>query len=145
VGEQKKRRTTKFYGNVEVVRVPSESPDVDVDIERLPKGGMYIRSQILTVLSKPLPDGTNTQEMWAERQVYFRTVEFFGNADQVIYDQAKDVVTFRGLGDNLATLYRRKAGRQGQEYETIKGRRILYNRQRGEFHLDGGQVINVNP
>ncbi len=144
-GEAKKRRTTKFYGNVEVVRVPAENPDVEVDIDKLPKGGMYMRSQILTVLTRPLPNGTNTQEMWADRQVYFRTPEFFGNADQVIYDQARDVVTFKGLGGNLTTLYRRKLGRPGQQYEEIKGRTILYNRQRGEFILDGGQVINVNP
>jgi lipopolysaccharide export system protein LptA len=143
-GGQIKRRISKFYGNVEVVRLPAESPDVAVDKDRPPKGGMYMKSQILTVRTKPLTKDKNTQELTAQRQVFFRTPEFYGTADEVVYDEATDVVTFRGLGGNLTTLYRRKLGTPGRQYEEIKGRTILYNRQRGEFKLDGGQVINVN-
>ncbi|HYT93362.1 MAG TPA: hypothetical protein VEL76_31890 [Gemmataceae bacterium] len=134
-------RMSIFYGDVHVLHLPADQLDVEVDVDKPPKGAMYMTSELLTVWTKPMPGGKNHQEMRADRNVFFRTFEFFGRADVVKYDQTKDQVIFEG---NPTTLYRRKGGRQGPEYETIKGRTILYNRKTGVFILDGGQQINID-
>jgi lipopolysaccharide export system protein LptA len=141
-GENNKRRTSKFYGDVRVLRLPSKDPDVEVDLGRMPPDSMYLRSEILTVVEGPLPNGTKNQELTAERQVYVQTPEFYARADKVIYDKSANTVTFYGTS-GMATLYRRKAGVQGQQYDEFKGRTILYNRKTGEVHGDGVSGINV--
>ncbi|MCI0456080.1 MAG: hypothetical protein L0Z62_03750 [Gemmataceae bacterium] len=140
VGEKIKTRISKFFGNVEVLHLAADEPDVKVDLEKLPKGALYMQSELLTVASKPLPNGKQTQEMTAERRVFFRTQEFFGRADVVKYNEAQDTVIFQG---NPAILYRQKRGVRGREYEEIKSKTILYNRKTGVFILDGGEEIKV--
>jgi hypothetical protein len=138
-----KGRITKFYQNVQVYHLPAKTPDVPVDQEKLPKGGIYMNCGLLEVRSRPLPDGKNTQEMTGTDRVFFRTPEFYGRADKVVYDEALDQVVFTG-DKTPATIYRRKGGVQGREYEEIKGKKILYNRKTGVFLFDGGRVISIS-
>jgi hypothetical protein len=138
-----KDRITKFYDNVEVYHQPAENPDVKVDPDHPPKDGLYMRCSLLTVFSQPLADGKTSQLMRAEKSVSFRTPEFYGTADIVKYDQAKEQIIFEGVGSNLAVLYR-FTPRQGAGAapDVIRGRQILYERKTGKFILEGGKEIS---
>src|SRR5262249_43484672 len=102
---QNNLRTSKFLGNVEVYHVPADNPDVAVDKVKVPKGGIYLNSDVLHVWGRPLADGKTSQMMRAEKKVRFRTQEFFGLADVVTYDEGSDQVTFEGSAGNPARLF----------------------------------------
>jgi hypothetical protein len=138
-----KDRTTKFYDNVEVFHQPANNPDVKVDPDHPPKGGLYLRCSLLTVFSRALPDGKTTQLMRAEHSVSFRTPEFYGTADIVKYDQSKEQIIFEGVGGNNAVVYRLNPA-QGPGVEptgTMRARLILYDRKTGRFDSGGGREI----
>lgn len=132
-------RIAKFYTGVEVYHLPADNPDVKIEVDKLPKGGLYMRCEQLIVITKPGPDNKAQQEMEGSKGVYFQTPDFYGRADTVKYDQSQEQIIFEGSSGNLATLYR--PGAPGSEPEEIKGSRILYNRRDGRFHLDGGRII----
>jgi hypothetical protein len=137
-----KDRTTRFYDNVEVYHQPADNPDVKVDPDHPPKGGMYLRCNLLTVLTRALPDGKTTQFMHAERSVSFRTPDFYGTADIVKYDQSKEQVIFEGANGNLAVIYRFVPGQgAGANTGTVRARQILYERKTGRFYSEGGKEI----
>jgi hypothetical protein len=133
-----KTRLTKFNTNVEVFHVPADNPDIKIIVDQLPKGGLYLKCEQLTILSKPMPDGKTGQYMRAEKSVSFRTPEFYGNAPVVKYDQPNDQMIFEGQSGNLVNLYR---FRPPNEPEHITGQTILYNRRTGVFQVDKGRVI----
>src|SRR5262249_32917785 len=132
-------RIAKFYDNVEVFHVPSDNPDLELNADRLPKDGMYLRCDRLTVFTRPLPGGKANQEMRAERNVFFRTEECFGRSDTVRNDERRAGVISGGTPGRRATLSRTRA--RGQAPEKIKGSKILYNRRTGEILIEGGTVL----
>ncbi|MFM7099012.1 MAG: hypothetical protein ACKO16_16510 [Gemmataceae bacterium] len=138
-----KRNTATFLENVRVLNFPSENPTIEIDLEsvmdHLPKGGIYLRCDRLDVLSK---QGKNKsqQEMIAKGRVIVQAQEFWGRAEQVSYEEAKNLVIFYGGENGLATLY--KKTRQGVPPEEIKGKKITYNRLSGQFKIDEGRWLN---
>jgi len=136
-----KDRTTKFWDNVEVYHQPADNPDVQVDPDHPPKGGLYLRCNLLTVFSEPLPNGKTNQLMRAEKAVSFRTPEFYGTSDIVKYNEGKDQIIFEGSGGNYATLYQFTTQGAGSRPKEIKGRQILYERKTGKLIIDGGKEI----
>jgi len=136
-----KDRTTKFYDNVEVFHLPADNPDVPVDPDHPPKGGLYLRCNLLTVFNEPLPGGKTNQLMRAERSVSFRTPEFYGTADIVKYNEGRDQIIFEGADGNYATLYQFTGPAAGNRPREIKGRQILYERKTGKLIVDGGKEI----
>ena len=68
-------KVSKFWGNVEVFSIPVDKKDRDkaadweLEQDRLPKGGMYIKSEQLDVYTTPMPDGKNNQEMEAQERL----------------------------------------------------------------------------
>lgn len=131
-------RIAKFYDNVEVFHLPADNPDVAMNPDRPPPGGFYLRCDLLTVYSKPMPNGKAMQEMRGERKVFFRSQDFFGRADVIKYDESQEQVIFEGGPGTPATLWQTRNGLPPRE---IKGSKILYNRRTGVFFLDGGKVI----
>ncbi|MCS6850945.1 MAG: hypothetical protein NZ700_07215 [Gemmataceae bacterium] len=134
-------RTAIFYDNVEVVQVPADNPDVSIDVDRLPPGALYLRCDQLKVYSRKDADGRTTQEMEAHRKAVVQAAEFWGRADLIKFDEAKDQVVFEGVGGNLAALYRVQA--PGAPPEEIKGRKITYWRRTNEFKIEGGDRIDI--
>jgi lipopolysaccharide export system protein LptA len=132
------RRST-FWGRVKVFHVPANDPDIELDELKLPKGGIYLESDLLNVYSKPEANGKSHQTLIAEKRVAFRTQEFYGRANVVKYDSATELVVFEGSSDNPATLF--QVVQQGAQPQTIRGKTIIYNRVTGTFRLDGGTEI----
>jgi hypothetical protein len=136
---QDKTRVTKFYDNVEVFHQPATNPDVPVSRDQIPKGGMYLKCDRLTIFSKPMADGKTGQYMRAEQNLSFRTPEFYGRALVLKYDQPQEIIIFEGDATNPVMLYKLRPGIP--EPERIMGRRILYNRKTGAFQ--GGSVTEI--
>src|SRR5205807_6825879 len=87
-------RTAVFLGNVEVIHLAADDPDVPVDVTKpLPKGAMFMRSDHLKVQSCKNPDGkTSHQEMEANGHVLVQSPDFWGRGDRVTYDESKELV-----------------------------------------------------
>jgi hypothetical protein len=132
-----------FYDNVEVVHVPSENENLVIDVDKLPQGGMYVRSDQLRVFSRKEASGKSHQEMEARGRAVVQSQEFWGRADVVKYDESKELVIFEANEGNLATLY--KIERRGEQPKEIKGKKIFYWRRTNDFKIeDGRRILDPN-
>lgn len=132
-------RTAIFYDTVEVVNLPGDNPDMPIDIDRLPPGGLYLKCEQLKVYTRKEKDGKSTHEMEAHRKAMVQSREFWGQADVIKYDEAKEQVIFEASEGNLATLYRVTV--PGQKPDEIKGKKITYWRRTNDFKIDDGNGI----
>jgi lipopolysaccharide export system protein LptA len=147
-------RTAVFYDSVEVVHVPTENPNLVIDVDKpLPQGAMYLRCNQLKVYSRKVP-GTQTQnqntgkpeektnqELEAHGKAMVQAQEFWGRADVIKYDESKELVVFESAEGNLATLYRVKV--RGGQAEEIRGKKIFYWRRTNDFKIEGGTNITA--
>jgi hypothetical protein len=136
-----RQRTAYFYDHVEVIHVPSDQPDLRVDIDHPPPGCMYMRSEKLHVFTRVLPNGAKSQEMEAYRKVYVQAQEFSGNADVVKYDEAEDRIIFEAAEGSRVTLYRVRI--PGSPPEKLIGKKIYYWRKTNTFKVEQGGTIDV--
>jgi hypothetical protein len=134
-----KTRITKFYDKVEVLHLPANNPDIKIDIDKMGKGGFYMKCERLTIFSKPMPDGKTGQYMRAEKNVSFQSQDMKGQAPLLKYSQPEELVIFEGDKTNPVVLYRFHPGRA--EPERLTGTRILYNRRTGEFTGAAGEIL----
>ena len=135
-------RQSKFYGNVLAIQVPADDLDVTIDPGKLPKGGMMIQCEVLTVQSKQMPDQKAQQEMRGERKVCcWNGTDMSARADVVTFSEASNIVTFEGTPGNPATVYQIIGGQGGQPRTTTAGK-ILYNRDTGAVRVDDGRSID---
>lgn len=132
-------RTSTFYDNIEVYHAPGNRPDMEMNPDRPPEGGFYLRSQMLRDYTRNDGNGKSTHFMRADRQVFFRSKDCHGRADVVKYNQEREIVIFEGTPGNPATIYQEQGA--GTDPRQIQGMVILYNRRTGEFSLEGGNNI----
>ncbi len=150
-GDNKKHLVT-FVKDVEVFHLPADNPDIPLNRDRLPAGSMYLRGDQVKVLQVPIrPDDPATrngtppgnqpkkppvmkQEMEAIGHVTVMAQEFYGRADKVKYNEAKEQVIFEGSPGSLAELY--KVRGQGLPPDSFRGRRIIYWRTTGAFEVE---------
>ena len=134
-----RKRTADFYERVEAVYVPwdparyAEQVDMGKLIDQLPVGGLHLRCQHLTVYGGS--KGRKDKTMDARGAVIVKAVDakgqtFWGSAEQVHYDEAKDQVILDG-GEGLAELQLMK--RKGAQPEVVRGEQITYDRRAGTF------------
>jgi hypothetical protein len=140
-----KNRTATFWEDVRLLHVPwdrekaTQAVDFDRAIDQMPPGGLYLRSDRLTVYSR-LANTRNGQQMDAQGRVDVkardaRGQEFWGNADSVHYDEEKDQVIFEGGEGGKARLTHVEY--RGAIPRTVTGKKILYLRSKGECIADG--------
>ena len=126
-------RTSKFYDNVQIYHAPGDRPDMKMDPDHPPKGGFYMRCEILTVYTMKIANDKTSQIMQAERKVSFRTQEFYGNASSAKYNQSQEIMIFEGVPGNPAKLYQFVPGTN--QTREIQGMKILYNRRTGAIDV----------
>jgi lipopolysaccharide export system protein LptA len=126
-----KNHTAIFTDNVEVFNVPSENPNMELEREKLPEGGLWLRSDKLEVYSRPQEDGKSNQEMRASGHVSFRTQDSMGSSAVITYHSEKEQVILEGGEGGIATLYQEKV--KGGPRKTMKAEKIIYLRSTGEF------------
>jgi hypothetical protein len=129
-----------FYGDssgVEVFHFPTLDIDANMDPDRPPKDGLYLRCEMLEVEGKQTADRT-THTMIARRNVYFRTDTYLGYADIVKYDESTDIVIFEGLNGNKAKLYKMVNGQTVPASPgSVTTTKVLYNRKTGQIVTEG--------
>jgi lipopolysaccharide export system protein LptA len=139
-----KTNTAKFWGDVRVLSLPSDNPEMEIDLDRIvgtqqpPKGAMYLRCDWLEVFDQPA-NGRPNQQLMAHERVYVLAEEFSARCDHLYYDQAKDQVILDGER-NGATLW--KITTPGAKPQELKGKKIIYNRTTGDAQVAGGDSIS---
>lgn len=129
-------RTAVFYDNVEVVNLPSDDPDIVINIDHLPEGSLYLRCDQLQVYSRQQSGEKSTQEMEARGNASVQSNDFWGRGDVIKYDESKELIIFEAREGRLATLVRQKA--KGTPQEELKGQKIYYWRNTGDFKIERG-------
>ena len=134
-------RTAIFYENVEVVNLPTDDPDIIIDIDHLPERAMYLRCDQLQVYNRQQTGTQGTQEMEARGNASVQSQDFWGRADVIKYDESKELMIFEAREGRLATLVRQKA--KGTPQEELKGQKIYYWRNTGDFKIERGTGARV--
>jgi lipopolysaccharide export system protein LptA len=142
-----KRRTAKFYKNVEVLHLPMDDPALQREFDDLanhpPSGAVFLRCERLDVYSsKDASDRTTQQEFTAKERAEVQAAEFSGRAGVIKFDEVKQLVIFEGTDGALAELYMHK--QKGAEPQTIKAEKIIYNRKTGAFQTDRTRMITAD-
>jgi lipopolysaccharide export system protein LptA len=137
------RRIAKFYDQVQVIHGPADDPDLNVNPANPPPGFMVLSCDKVEVYSHPLPNGQKSQEMRASGKVRVHAQEFWGNAQEITYDETKEEVVFHGTKENPAVLYRVKT--KGANAEKVAGETIYYFRQTRSYRVVNGDRIIVSP
>ncbi len=140
-------KKTTFYGlngGVEVCHFPTIDIDANMDPDRPPENGLYLRSDTLVVEGKQTADRT-TQIMIAERNVTFRTDKYLGYADIVKYDEANDLVIFEATNGNKVRMYEVGPSNMGKSNPvSLNSTKVLYNRKTGKIDTEGVRSIRTN-
>jgi hypothetical protein len=139
-----KTNTAKFWGSVRVLHFPCQNPHEEIDIDaiigrELPEGVLFLRADFLEVLDQP-DNGKHNQQMKARDRVRVQGREFYGESDEMSYDEQKDLIVFTGTSDNEATLTKQDI--KGGQRQVLRGRKINYKRSTGEAWGDGVKSIN---
>lgn len=133
------KRTATFYDEVEVVHMPTDDPNIAIDLDKLPKGAIHILCNTLSVYGQNEPAGKGSQQMEARGNAVAKAQEFSGRADVIKYDESKELVIFEAKEGNLATLYRIKV--RGSPPEEIKAGKIFYWRSTGAFKTERTKAV----
>jgi len=134
-------RTAVFYDNVEVVHLPTDDPNLEIDLNKLPEKAMYLRCDQLKVYNPREVGARGMQQMEARGRAQVQAREFYGRADVIKYDENKELMVLEATDGNLASLYRQKA--KGLPQEELKGKKIYYWRKTGDFKIEEGRGARV--
>jgi hypothetical protein len=126
-------KTTSFWGDVELLLVPSDDPQRKIDFEAVrkncPKDSLYLRCDRLK-MHMPRQGETGSLQMESNGRVVIRTPEYAGQSNTLQYDEAKDQIRLIGEPERMATL--EKMARPEQQPEIIRGRKICFIRSTGQ-------------
>jgi lipopolysaccharide export system protein LptA len=131
-----------FWDDVEVLHVPTNNPDLKIDVDHPPEGYLFLRCNKLELFSHKRPEGRTSKEMRATGKVKIEAKEFSGHADEVKYDESKEQVILEGTEGNPAVLQREKV--RGGERETIRAKKIFYWRTTGTCKIENGTSLIGN-
>jgi hypothetical protein len=133
-----------FYSAVELVQMPSDRHDVNINIAKLPERAFYLKCnkmlEVTTQSRKALDKNGKEveikwQEMRAEGNVLVRSDDFDGWAGKMTYSEEKSLLILTGTGKNQAVL--RRAEVVGGERKTLKGDVITYNTKTKDVSITG--------
>jgi hypothetical protein len=136
------KRMVSFFDDVDLVHVPSEDPNLAIDLARLPAGALHIQCKRLEAFNQQGPGGKASQEMQATGKVFVEAQEqFYGRADIIKFDESQEKIIFEGTDAIPAVLYRLKG--QGVPPDEIPGRKIHFWRRTNDFKVEGGRGITI--
>jgi len=142
----KKARKTIFLGDIEVVHLPADNPDIEIDTNKIPEGGFFLkctnRLEMYTTSGrnrKNLP--VQYQNMLAQGSVTVRGTDFAGTASEITYEEEKETILLKGTQESPAVL---------QKFEVPGGRpkeliavRIRYNPRTKDYTLEEAKGIRA--
>jgi hypothetical protein len=132
----------KFWDRVKLIQVPTENPDLKIDINVLPSGYMLLHCGRLEMWEHKLANGTTTQEMRANDKVYVEGQIYSADCDVLKYDSAKEQIILEAiLPGTYAHLFKEKF--RGAVRDTVEAKKIYYNRITGDIRTDGSRSISI--
>jgi hypothetical protein len=137
----KKLQTATFTDSIEVIHAPTDDPAARIDRHHMPQGAVRMTcADKLVVSTYKAPNAAQaTQRMDAYGNAFIRSDEYDGWGEEVKSDGR--YVELIGKGDTLAQIYNRFNETRNS------GRKIVYDRQTGAYHVDGsfGGTIENRP
>jgi hypothetical protein len=152
--------TAIFYEDVQLLHIPWNLADnklrdpvnVAEKLGKLPPGGLYMECREYLKIYSPeetpgsaprTEAGTGKHVMTGKGQVYVKATDskgqlFWGIAELVHYDEAKDQLIFDGM-DGLAEVY--QVERRGDEPKKTRAKKIIYSRKDGR--VDVGEAVEI--
>jgi hypothetical protein len=139
-----KTGVASFFTDVRVLHIPVKTYNEEVDLDKvlaveLPENAIFMRCRHLKVLDRVV-DGKPSKNMEANGQVSVQGRDFSATADQVTYDQSKELIVFSSGDTGPAQL--KKFATPGVRGDTITAKRILYWRLTKKIDTLGTESIN---
>jgi hypothetical protein len=136
-------RMAQFWGKVQVLYVPVPTPDTKVNVDKIlatqiPEGGLYLRSDRLKVLDRT-SEGKPNRRMEATGSVNVQGRDFVATADEVTFDESKDLIIFSSK-QGTSTL--KKYDVLGGKPQVVSGKTILFNRKTRDTKIEGTNTIH---
>ncbi|MFK7817488.1 MAG: LptA/OstA family protein, partial [Planctomycetaceae bacterium] len=135
-----RHRTTTFNRNVSIVYGPVErlsqaiDPDAGADGE-LPEGAVRISCDTLQVTERGNKDGPQTVEVLGSGNAQLDGRKVHAEADEIKYDEYKELFTLLSKGNRLARLWQRD--RVGAKWRSVPGRRFEYSARNHGLNASG--------
>jgi hypothetical protein len=138
-----KQRTASFIEEVEVVYLPSDNPDLVIDLDRLPPTAFTLRCKQMDLYTRQIDPQKAVRLMEAKGRATASARTFQGDADVIKFNEETDTIIFEGTDASPATLYRSKI--VGGAAEVIRGTKIFYNLRDGSYKGEKIQLIQAQP
>jgi lipopolysaccharide export system protein LptA len=140
---KQKENLATFLGGVQVIYGPATSPDTVIDVTKLPPGGMHLRSKRLQVYSRT--DEPNQRNQWLEAtgEAKVKGPDYYGDADQIKYEEAADKITLIGSKGAPANLVRMLI--RGDKPDEFSADKIIYIRRTGAVEIEHIYRIDSRP
>ena len=137
------KRTTTFKRDVTVVHGPVErlsqvvDPDASPDGE-LPDGAVRMKCDQLQLTERGSKEGPRTMELLGFGNAELDGRKVHAEADEIKYDQFKELFTLLSKGDRLARIWQRD--RVGAPWRPLAGRRWVYSHRKENQSLQGSSI-----
>jgi hypothetical protein len=129
-------------GGIQLIHLSADSPDVEIDENRLPDGAIHITCGQLKARSRTLENKTSAQEFEAKHRVTVRTQKFYAQADVVTYDESKDLLILKAERGNVVRFWQQKQA--GGSREPTRAEKVWYIPSKDSVRLDGTETIGIN-
>ena len=135
----KKARKTIFLGDIEAVHLPADNPDIDIDTNKIPEGGFFLKcSDRLEMYTTAGRNRKNVpvqyQNMLAQGSVTIRGIDFAGTASEITYEEEKETILLKGTRESPAVL--QKFEIPGGKPRELIAVRIRYNPRTKDYTLE---------
>lgn len=132
-----------FREGLQMFHLPSQQLDVVLNPESLPKGALFLTcEEIQASVGKGPAGGPAPREFRAFHRVRVHANEFTAVADELKYDESKELLVLEGRGANRATLVRQS--RPGGPRDPFSSRQIRYDRLRQQVQTSETDAIFIN-
>lgn len=132
----------KFFDQVHIVHSPVDRLDEAIDENRLHPDGMILDAldhAIIAMIEKE--DGKKYRDFQASGNVKVQSRDYWGQGDQISYDQQKDLLVFSGSAAQKALFFRQTS--PGERPEEYPARTIRYWRSLNRIVTDSAEGFNA--
>lgn len=131
-----------FREALQMFHLASQNIDVELNPDALPKGALYLTCEEIQATVGKSQGGAAPREFRAANRVRVHAKEFTAVADDLKYDESKELLVLEGRGANRATLVRQT--RPGAPRDPFSSKQIRYDRLRQQVQTSETDAIFIN-
>lgn len=139
-------RSLTFRDRVRSSYAPVQSWDAVLNTDNpdvLGPKGMILQCDAMTIRDVPTPlKDRRSIELEAADNAVVVSTSFTATANNITYDQAKDLLILKGDGRNNAHVYRQT--RPGAPRDDMAAQRFFYNRKTNHLGMDAPPILELN-